>query len=97
MKQPGSSGGSGDSGSGSDGSNDGDGSSNGEDISSNLGKGVIARVQLTTIENLHWGVQAGITADITFMFLSRIEKWESLLTPEFRALVTPAGRCDDNG
>ena len=96
MKQPGSSsGGSGDSGGSGSGGNDG--RSDGGDISNDLGKGVIARVQLTTIENLHWGVQAGITADITFMFLSRIEKWESLLTPEFRALVTPAGRCDDNG
>ena len=81
----------GEGGGGGGGGADGRRTNGGDNISNQLGRGVIARVQLTTIENAHWGVEAGITADITFVFLSRVEKWESLLSPEFRALVTPSG------
>lgn len=60
-----------------------------------VGKGIIVRTTLTTVENRWWGVKGGIQADITFVILGRLSVWESLLSDEMRKLVVPEKNADD--
>eukprot|EP00286_Rhodomonas_abbreviata_P019853 CAMPEP_0181311752 /NCGR_PEP_ID=MMETSP1101-20121128/13316_1 /TAXON_ID=46948 /ORGANISM="Rhodomonas abbreviata, Strain Caron Lab Isolate" /LENGTH=576 /DNA_ID=CAMNT_0023418527 /DNA_START=26 /DNA_END=1756 /DNA_ORIENTATION=- len=53
------------------------------------GSGIIATFNLTTVENLWWGVPAGLAFEITFSYLGRLSTWESLLTPEMHGLAVP--------
>lgn len=53
------------------------------------GKGVVYSVNLTTVENSWWGVPAGFTTEVTFVYLSRLSQWESQLSAEMQAMVVP--------
>lgn len=53
------------------------------------GKGLVHSVNLTTVENAWWGVPAGITAEITFVYLSRLSQWEAQLSADMQARVVP--------
>jgi len=59
------------------------------------GKGIIATFNLTTIENQWWGISAGICTEITFSYLGRLSKWESLLNKEMHNLVVPEENSTD--
>ncbi|CAE7663063.1 unnamed protein product, partial [Symbiodinium microadriaticum] len=54
------------------------------------GDGVITTRTLTTIENTHWGVPAGIQVEVTFVLLGRLFNWESQLSAEMAALLVPS-------
>jgi hypothetical protein len=53
------------------------------------GNGIVATFNLTTVANEWWGIPAGFTAEVTFVMLGRAHIWESQLSSEMRALVTP--------
>jgi len=55
------------------------------------GNGVIATFNLTTVDNPWWGVPAGITSEITFVYLSRLLSWEDELSEEMYELLVPSG------
>jgi len=59
------------------------------------GNGIIYRTTLTTVQNLWWGVTAGVEVDITFMYLGRVQAWESKLSAEMRELVVPKDDAED--
>ena len=54
------------------------------------GGGNIVTKNLTTIGNTVWDIPAGITTEVTFVYLGRSFTWESQLTPEMQALLVPA-------
>ena len=59
------------------------------------GKGLIATLNLTTIENIYWGIPHGFRAQITFVYLGRLSSWESKLSNEMKNLIVPSGlNCD---
>eukprot|EP00947_MAST-08B_sp_MAST-8B-sp1_P002001 g2001.t1 len=54
------------------------------------GQGVVVTTELTTVENKHWGVEAGFTCNVTWVYLSRLGEWERRLASEaVRELVVP--------
>jgi len=53
------------------------------------GRGVVHSVNLTTVENAWWGIPAGFTAEITFVYLSRLSTWEAELSEEMQSMVVP--------
>lgn len=53
------------------------------------GTGAIATMQHTTIANEWWGVDAGIKVNITWVYLSRLPRWEAQLPEEIRSLILP--------
>jgi len=53
------------------------------------GTGAIASTMLTTVHNPHWGIPAGISANITWVYLSRCFGWEEELSPEMKNLIIP--------
>jgi hypothetical protein len=55
------------------------------------GDGILCTANLTTVENTWWGIPAGITSEVTFVYLGRLKTWESQLSEEMRALLVPAG------
>ena len=55
------------------------------------GNGIIYTANLTTVQNDWWGIPAGVTAEVTFVYLGRLKNWESELSDEMRALLVPAG------
>lgn len=60
------------------------------------GDGIIHTVNLTTVENSWWGIPAGITSEVTFVYLGRLKTWESLLSEEMRELLVPPGEAADD-
>jgi hypothetical protein len=59
------------------------------------GRGTLASFNLTTIENSWWGIPAGITVDITFVYLGRAFEWEARLNREMRTLLVPHDHTED--
>lgn len=59
------------------------------------GKGIFATFNLTTIENKWWGIPAGITAEVTFAYLGRLQGWEAKLSPDMYPLLVPAENAQD--
>ena len=53
------------------------------------GNGIIATVNLTTIENEYWGISKGFQVQITFIYLGRLSNWESKLNMEMKKLIIP--------
>ena len=53
------------------------------------GKGAIATTNLTTVANEFRGIPAGITTEITWVYLSRAPKWEELLSADMQKYVVP--------
>jgi hypothetical protein len=60
-----------------------------------VGKGIFATLNLTTIENTWWGIPAGLTFEITFSYLGRLPQWEAKLSPEMYKLAVPAENAQD--
>ena len=58
------------------------------------GKGAIATMNLTTIANDWWGIDAGQVFEVTFIYLSRLSAWESQLSPIMQKLVVPKDSDD---
>jgi len=58
------------------------------------GNGIIATFNLTTVENVWWGIPAGITSQITFVYLGRLAGWEAELSSDMRSLVVPSDAAD---
>ena len=56
------------------------------------GEPVVVTTTLTTIRNDNWGVPAGITANITWVYLSRVGLWEQQLPLATQALVVPKNK-----
>jgi hypothetical protein len=54
------------------------------------GDGNIVTMNLTTIENRVWNIPAGITTEVTFVYLGRSFTWESQLSLEMQALLVPS-------
>jgi hypothetical protein len=59
------------------------------------GQGIISTHTLTTIENTWWGVPAGLTFEVTFSYLGRIQAWESKLSSDMHKLAVPAENAAD--
>lgn len=58
------------------------------------GNGIIGTFQLTTVQNDWWGIPAGISAQITIVYLGRLAAWEQQLSPEMRELLVPSDPQD---
>eukprot|EP00038_Savillea_parva_P014148 m.10120 g.10120 ORF g.10120 m.10120 type:complete len:572 (-) comp2717_c0_seq1:1775-3490(-) len=53
------------------------------------GKGAIATTNHTTVANAWWGVDAGITVTITWVYLTRMSAWEGALPASLQSHVVP--------
>lgn len=53
------------------------------------GRGAVATTSLTTIENKFFGIPAGITVNVTWVYLSRAYIWENALPEEVAKHVIP--------
>lgn len=53
------------------------------------GRVPIARRELETVENQHWGIEAGFVCNLTVIFLGRAGNWEQALPEDLRNLVRP--------
>ena len=53
------------------------------------GEPVVVSTALTTVQNEHWGVPAGIEVQVTWVYLSRVGAWEELLPAATKELVVP--------
>ena len=53
------------------------------------GTGIIATVDLVTIENAWWGIPAGRKVQVTFVYLGRLSAWESKLSADMQSRVIP--------
>merc|ERR1712216_725847 len=51
------------------------------------GKGAVTTVELTTVQNDRFGIQAGINAKITILYLAASAEWEGRLPPDVRAAL----------
>lgn len=60
------------------------------------GNGIIATLNLTTIQNDWWGIPAGITTEITFVYDGRLANWEAQLSDEMKELLVPEGEDADD-
>jgi hypothetical protein len=54
------------------------------------GNGIIHTVNLTTVDNSWWGIPAGFTTQVTFVYLGRLANWEAELSDEMRELLVPS-------
>eukprot|EP00056_Hartaetosiga_gracilis_P020564 m.20202 g.20202 ORF g.20202 m.20202 type:complete len:571 (+) comp8552_c0_seq2:82-1794(+) len=54
------------------------------------GNGTLYTTKLTTVANTWYGVEAGFTAQVTFVYLSRTLGWEKLLPADIRKHITPS-------
>lgn len=59
------------------------------------GNGIIARFNLTTIENQWWGIPAGLQVSITFVYLGRLTQWEAKLPEDMKSYFIPQENPDD--
>lgn len=55
------------------------------------GLGIVRTFNLTTVANSWWGIPAGFTSQITFVYLGRLRGWEELLSDEMKPLLIPEG------
>lgn len=60
-----------------------------------VGDGIFASFNLTTVENSWWGIPAGLTFEVTFSYLGRLPRWEALLSPEMHKLAVPSENAQD--
>jgi hypothetical protein len=54
------------------------------------GNGIIGTFQLTSIQNDWWGIPAGITSEVTIVYLGRLSGWEKELSSEMAPLFVPS-------
>jgi hypothetical protein len=47
------------------------------------GNGIIATIQVTTIDNIHWGITAGFVMELTVVYLGKVKEWVRRLPPNF--------------
>ena len=55
------------------------------------GNGIIVTRNLTTVRNDWWGIPAGVTSEVTFVYLGRLKSWEAQLSEEMKGLLVPSG------
>jgi len=60
-----------------------------------VGKGIFATLNLTTVQNDWWGIPAGQTYEITFSYLGRLPQWEAQLNKEVYKLAVPSENAQD--
>lgn len=53
------------------------------------GSGAVYRTTLTTVNNDWWGIDGGVSVDVTIVYLGRCPVWEKQLTSDMQALVIP--------
>jgi hypothetical protein len=53
------------------------------------GNGVVASSSHTTIANEYWNVKAGLTVNVTWVYLSRAFNWEKRLPSDVRSMFPP--------
>jgi hypothetical protein len=58
------------------------------------GNGIIATMNLTTIENERWGIDSGIETEVVFVYLGRAFNWEAKLSNEMKELFVPSDPVD---
>mmetsp|Transcript_13113 Transcript_13113/g.12707 ORF Transcript_13113/g.12707 Transcript_13113/m.12707 type:complete len:569 (-) Transcript_13113:163-1869(-) len=61
------------------------------------GNGIIATLNLTTIQNDNWGIPHGFTAQITFVYLGRLFNWEHRLPRDIKEMIVPPGNEGNMG
>jgi len=54
-----------------------------------LGRGIVVRSKLRTVENSFWGVRAGIEVTVTWVYLGRALEWERQLPKATRKMIQP--------
>ena len=54
-----------------------------------VGKGIMYRTILKTVENTWWGIEGGQEVDITFICLGRLSQWEAQLSDDMKKVVMP--------
>lgn len=60
------------------------------------GKGAVATTPLTTVENQWWGVQGGVSVNITWVYLTRVSGWEAELGDQaVKKAVQPSSHPED--
>ena len=52
-------------------------------------------MNLTTVENTWWGIPAGITSQVTFVYLGRLKNWEAELSEDMHELLVPSDPEDE--
>lgn len=60
------------------------------------GNGIVVTKKLTTVENVWWGIPAGLEVEVTFVYLGRLAAWEAQLPEEMKPLLIPAGADADD-
>ena len=53
------------------------------------GTGAIITVSHTTVANKRWAIEAGFQVNVTWVYLTRMSKWEDSLTSDFKHHVMP--------
>eukprot|EP01034_Spumella_vulgaris_P026327 gene26327-32893_t len=61
------------------------------------GNGIVSIHNLTTVENLWWGIPAGINVEISFNYLGRVKNWEAALSNTMQNYVQPLINPNDLG
>lgn len=59
------------------------------------GTGIVAKFNLTTVENKWRGIPAGFQVQIIFSYLGRLKEWENQLSADMQALLVPKEDVDD--
>ena len=54
------------------------------------GDGIVVTQEMETVENLYWGIDAGIKSNVTWVYLGRATNWEARLSDEMQKLAVPA-------
>ena len=57
--------------------------------SQQAGNGAITTIELTTVANPWWGIEAGFRCNVTWAYLSRCFAWENDLPGDLKELVIP--------
>ncbi|CAM9277883.1 unnamed protein product, partial [Ectocarpus fasciculatus] len=59
------------------------------------GKGIVVSTRHTTVANEKFGIEAGRTVDVVWVYLGRSTVWESQLSAEMQDLVIPENNPED--
>jgi len=59
------------------------------------GRGIVITKNMTTVENIWWGIPRGLNTRLTVMYMGRVHQWEDRLPAALKPLLVPAERRDD--
>ena len=57
------------------------------------GHGIVTTTALKTVENLWWGIPAGLELNVTWIVLGRVLQWEAELPADIAKQVVPEGKA----